>query len=163
VASNHLEDLVAEWYEWNGFFVRRNVQVGKRVAGGYECELDVVAFHPGRKLLVQVEPSLDALSWDKREERYRKKFDAGKRHIPALFAGLDVPKQIEQLAIFLFAGRDPPKTIGGGKIWPFHAFMADIFEAVRTRPLNTAMIPEQYGLLRTLQFAARSWPRSADA
>jgi hypothetical protein len=26
---NHLEDLVAEWYEFRGYFVRRNVQVGK--------------------------------------------------------------------------------------------------------------------------------------
>jgi hypothetical protein len=46
MAGNHLEDLVAEWYQFQGFFVRRNIQVGKRLRGGYECELDIVAFQP---------------------------------------------------------------------------------------------------------------------
>src|ERR1700683_1491772 len=60
---NFLEQLVAEWYEYRGFFVRRNVNVGKRTAGGHEGELDVVAFHPVEKLLVQIETSMDAESW----------------------------------------------------------------------------------------------------
>jgi hypothetical protein len=158
MAGNHLEDLVAEWYEWNGYFIRRNVQVGKRPKGGYECELDVVAFHPKHKRLVQIEPSLDGDSWAKRQERYTKKFDAGRRHIPNLFGGLDLPTDIEQIAIFLFAGKSPPPTIGGGKIVPFRTFMNDVLAAVRLRPLTSAMIPEQYGLLRTLQFASRTWP-----
>src|SRR5690554_419807 len=41
---NHLEQLVAEWYEYRGYFVRRNIQVGPRANGGYECELDAVLF-----------------------------------------------------------------------------------------------------------------------
>ena len=49
---NFLEQLVAEWYEFNGYFVRRNVKVGPRAKGGHDGELDVVAFHPGRKSLV---------------------------------------------------------------------------------------------------------------
>lgn len=158
MASNHLEDLVAEWYEWNGFFVRRNIHVGKRQKGGYECELDVVAFHPSRRLLVQIEPSLDADSWKKREERYKKKFTAGRKHIPALFEGIEIPQSIDQLALFLFAGRTTRTEIGGGKIVHFEDFMNQVLAAVRQRPLNSAMIPEQYTLLRTLQFAARSWP-----
>jgi len=158
MAGNHLEDLVAEWYEWNGFFVRRNVQVGKRAVGGFESELDVVAFHPVKKQLVQIEPSLDADSWGKREERYLKEFQAGRKYVPVLFAGLEVPAEIEQVAIFLFAGREPPDEIGGGKIFAFPTFMNEILKTVRTRPLNNAMIPEQYALLRTLQFAARTWP-----
>ena len=43
---NHLEQLFTERYEYRGYFVRRNVQVGPRLKGEYECELDVVAFHP---------------------------------------------------------------------------------------------------------------------
>jgi hypothetical protein len=72
--GNHLEELVAEWYQLDGFFVRRNVQVGKRERGGYECELDIVAFHPKTRRLVHVEPSLDSDKWEKREQRYKKKF-----------------------------------------------------------------------------------------
>lgn len=75
---NHLEQLVAEWYEYRGYFVRRNVQVGPRTKGGYECELDVVAFHPAQNHLVHIEPSMDADSWTKREKRYAKKFSAGR-------------------------------------------------------------------------------------
>ena len=36
MASNFLEELVAEWYEYKGYFVRRNVRVGPRAKGGYE-------------------------------------------------------------------------------------------------------------------------------
>jgi hypothetical protein len=60
---NHLEQLVSEWLDYNGYFVRKNVLVGKRSAGGYECELDVVAFNTQTNHLIQVEPSLDADSW----------------------------------------------------------------------------------------------------
>ena len=62
MATNHLEQLIAEWYEFKGYFVRRNVHVGKRTKGGYDCELDVVAFNPCEKKLVHIEPSLDAHS-----------------------------------------------------------------------------------------------------
>ena len=96
---NHLEQLVAEWHEYQGYFVRRNVHVGKRGDGGWECELDVVAFHPGKKHLIHVEPSMDADSWPRREERFRKKFDIGKKHIPNLFSGIDIPTDIEQIAL----------------------------------------------------------------
>lgn len=86
--SNHLEQLIAEWYEYQGYFVRRNILVGKRAKGGYECELDIVAFHPLTKHLVHIEPSLDANSWAVREARFKRKFDAGRKYIPGLFDGL---------------------------------------------------------------------------
>jgi hypothetical protein len=70
MANNYLEDLVAEWYQFQGYFVQRNVRVGRRATGGYECELDVVAFHPGKKHLVHVEPTMDGGSWERRELRY---------------------------------------------------------------------------------------------
>ena len=62
MAGNFLEQLVAEWYEYKGYFVRRNVLVGRRSRGGYECELDVVAFNPEEKHLVHIEPSVDQRS-----------------------------------------------------------------------------------------------------
>ena len=62
------EKLVAEWYEYNGYFIRRNVLVGKRQAGGHECELDIVGFHPGTKHLVHIEPSMDASKWEHSEK-----------------------------------------------------------------------------------------------
>lgn len=84
---NYLEQLVAEWYEFQGYFLRRNINVGKRDRGGYECELDVVAFHPQKRHLVQIEPSMDADSWPKRELRYAKKFEAGENTFQSYSAG----------------------------------------------------------------------------
>lgn len=156
--GNHLEELVSEWYQMRGFFVRRNVQVGKRLRGGYDCELDVVAFHPGSKQLVHVEPSLDTDSWDRREERYTKKFEAGRRHIPALFDGLALPTELDQIALFVYGGGPTRTTIGGGRIVFIRDFMAEVLQVIRERRVSSAAIPEEHPLLRTLQFAAQYWP-----
>ncbi|MFH0770326.1 MAG: hypothetical protein V1926_03020 [Candidatus Peregrinibacteria bacterium] len=155
--ANHLEQLVAEWYQLQGFFVRRNVQVGKRPQGGYECELDVVAFHPVLKHLVHVEPSLDCDTWQRREERYRKKFDAGRRHIPSLFAGFNLPTEFEQIALFVYGG-GKRTTLAGGRVMFIKDFMQEILNSIRTRKVGSAAIPEDYPLLRSLQFAAQYWP-----
>lgn len=98
MANNYLEQMVAEWYEYQGYFIRRNVLVSRRERGGFESELDVVAFHPGSRHLVHVEASMDFDSWDRRESRYAQKFSAGRRYIPELFTGFDLPDEIEQIA-----------------------------------------------------------------
>ncbi len=36
---NFIESLIAEWLAYNGYFVRRNVKVGRRPEGGWEGEL----------------------------------------------------------------------------------------------------------------------------
>ena len=99
--ANFLEQLVGEWYEYNGYFVRRNVLVGPLAHGGYECELDVVAFHPEERHLVHIEPSMDADTWAVRETRFGKKFVAGRKYIPGLFGSIDVPKKPEQIALLV--------------------------------------------------------------
>ena len=157
MAGNHLESLVAEWYEFNRYFVRRNVQVGKRSKGGHECELDIVAFHPEKKLLVQIEPSLDSDSWAKRETRYKKKFDAGRRHIPGLFPGLEIPKRIDQIALFVYGGGESRAKLAGGRVMFIRDFMAEIHTGISHRKIASAAIPQEFPHLRTLQFAAQYW------
>jgi hypothetical protein len=154
MAGNFLEQLAAEWYEYQGYFVRRNVLVGKRTRGGYECELDVVAFHPERKHLVHIEPSLDASSWEKRELRYQKKFDAGRRHIPSLFRGLDVPPTIDQLALLMFASTRNIQTLGGGRIVLVGEFLLDIFTDLRSKHPAKHAVPENLPILRAFQLVA---------
>lgn len=150
---NHLEQLTAEWYEFRGYFVRRNVQVGKRQKGGYECELDVVAFCPVRKHLVHVEPSMDAHTWAKREERYTRKFAAGLKYIPELFEGLSLPSDIEQIALLGFASNANVKTLAGGRVMTSADLLTEITEEIGSMRIAKAAIPEQYPLLRTIQFA----------
>lgn len=149
---NHLEQLAAEWYEFRGYFVRRNVRVGKRPKGGYECELDVVAFHPGLQHLVHIEPSMDADNWEKRERRYAKKFEAGRKHIPALFSGMVVPVEIEQIALLGFGSNAKVKTLAGGRIMTAAELLVEIIEGLVPRRVASAAVPEQFALLRTIQF-----------
>jgi len=157
---NFLEQLVAEWYEYTGYFVRRNVNVGKRSKGGYISELDVVAFNPKSRHLVHVEPSMDAHSWEKREKRFRAKFDAGREFIPSLFPGLRLPDP-EQIALLVFASDQQHSQVGGGKVVPIKDFMYKIRTdpdwGVALHSVATRVVPEQYVILRTLQFAANYW------
>lgn len=149
--NNFLEQLVAEWYEYQGYFVRRNVPVGRRTKGGYECELDVVAFNPAKRHLAHIEPSMDAESWETRERRFRRKFEAGRKHIPDLFPGFQLPQEIEQIAILLFASKVNHPTLGGGKVLLVPELMREIMEDLSEKKIATNAVPEHHALLRTLQ------------
>ena len=155
MAENFLEELVAEWYEFQEFFVRRNVLVGPRDDGGYECELDVVAYHP-EKGLVHIEPSMDCYSWDKRDKRFKKKFDAGKSYIPGLFKGLRLQKdkKIDQIAVLFYAGGEKHHSVGGGRVLLVQDLLAQIFRDLRERRVGKHAVPEKFGILRSFQFVA---------
>ena len=73
---SHLEDLITEYYDWKGYLVKRNIKVGRLSHGGWEMELDVIAFDPRTGHLIHMGPSIDAHSWAVREERFAKKFNA---------------------------------------------------------------------------------------
>jgi len=79
--ASHLESLIHEYLEWQGYLVRRNLKVGRLSHGGWEMELDLIGYHPTTQDLVHYEPSLDALSWEKREARYNKKFNAARKYL----------------------------------------------------------------------------------
>ena len=151
MANNFLEQLVAEWYEYRGYFVRRNVPVGRGSGGGYEAELDVVAFHPETRHLVHIEPSMDSDSWQTRERRFKAKFDAGRKHIPTLFPGLDVPGDVEQIALLLSASKVNHPTLGGAAVQLVSELMREIMENLGDRKIMENAVPEHHALLRTLQ------------
>ena len=158
---NFLEQLVAEWYEFRGYFVRRNINVGPRLKGGFESELDVVAFHPTKRHLVHIEPSMDAHSWDQREKRFTAKFAAGRKFIPSVFSGFaDLPK-IEQIALLVFAGKQTHQTIGGVTVLLIEDLMKEIRSdpgwGLSLRSVRNKAVPEQFTILRSLQFAANYW------
>ena len=153
MAINFLEQLVAEWYEYRGYFIRRNVRVGKRPEGGYECELDVVAFHPETKHLLHVEPSTDAGSWKEREKRYAKKFEAGRKYIPGMFAGLLPSSAVpEQIALLVFTSKHRERPLAGGRAVHVAAFLEQIVTYFGGFSMMKSQVPEQFLVLRTLQF-----------
>ena len=156
MASNYLEQLVAEWYEYQGYFIRRNVMVGKLPKGGYECELDIVAFHPKTKHLVHIEPTQDAHTWAKREQRFEKKFKAGRKYIPDIFKGLDTPKEIEQICLLGYGSNTNHPTLAGGKVIMISEFLASIVEKVGKTSIHSNAMSENHPLLRTLQFITQN-------
>jgi hypothetical protein len=51
--------------------------------------------------------------------------------------------------------------LAGGRVLSLKRFMREVFDEVRKWRAEKAAIPEQYPLLRTLQFAAQYWPIGA--
>ncbi|HXI23291.1 MAG TPA: hypothetical protein VNG71_05395 [Pyrinomonadaceae bacterium] len=151
---SHLESLIAEYLEWQGCLVKRNLKVGRRDRGGWEMELDVVGLNPKTQTIIHYEPSLDALTWDKREPRYEKKFKLSKKYMfKEVFDWLPKSTHIEQIAVFYNhpAGRD---TIAGAKIMSIDELMAEIRGKVCNRgPMIKNAISEHYPLLRTIQMS----------
>src|SRR4051794_26564469 len=101
MVMSHLESLIAEYLDWQGYIVKRNLKVGRLAHGGWQMELDIVAYHPHTRDLVHYEPSIDAHSWDIREARYRKKFESGRTFIlTEVFSWLPPSSSIRQIAVF---------------------------------------------------------------
>jgi len=150
---NHLEQLVAEWLQYNGYFVRVAVQVGARPKGGFEGELDVVGLHLGRDHLVHVECSLDADSWAKRQERFTAKFDRGRRYIGNVFEGYPLPEAIEQIAVLQFAAGNV-RDLGGGRLVTVRELIHEIYKGLEGATPLSGAVPSNLPLLRTLQLAA---------
>lgn len=147
---NHIEQLVYEWYEYQGFYyVRRNIPDGNR------GELDIVAFHPIKRRLLHIECSEDSHSREQREERFKMKFARGAVHIPNLLAGLGELPEIERIAIF---GHGIPKmgeTVAGARLMSLKQLLAEVCEGVADK--DHKPISESYPLLRTIRlFFSRS-------
>ncbi len=150
---DYLEQLVSEWYEYQGYFVRRDLWVGLESDGSYECELDVVAYHPTKNHLVQVEPCLDLLDWEERESHFRLKFNAGKKYLHRLF-GCEPSPSLEQIALVVFMGDEPRDTVAGSRVVHVRELLTEIFETLAPFSISSYLIPEQWPLLRTLQLVA---------
>lgn len=149
--SNHLEDLVAQWYEYKGCFVRRNVLVGKRAKGGWEGELDVVVFDPKTRRIKHIETSGDSNRWDVREKRFRHKFEMGRQHIPGLFNGLGDIGEIESIAVLSNVGGTSVKSVGGGRVVPLRVFLEPLVDELKKQPWLRQAVPESFPLIRTMQ------------
>ena len=148
---NFIESLIAEWLAYNGYFVRRNVKVGRRPEGGWEGELDVVGYNPETRKLIHYECSSDADTIEKRDKTFSRKFALGKKYIPSLFPGIELPK-IEQLVLHGAASRKQMK-MGGVIVVRLQDFVADVLLELRKKHVSKEAVPEQFPLLRTLQWA----------
>ncbi|TXI76594.1 MAG: hypothetical protein E6Q43_02070 [Dokdonella sp.] len=151
---SHLESLIVEYLDWQGYLVRRNAKVGRLKHGGWEMELDVIGYNPHTNDLVHYEPSVDAHPWNIREARYAKKFSAAKKLIfTEVFSWLPPKTKLRQIAIFASHPADRNK-IAGGDIVSIDQFIAEVREKViKWGPARQRAIPENFPLLRTMQLS----------
>lgn len=77
---NFLEQLTAEWYEFNGYFCRTNIRFGETGHGGHIGEMDVIAYHPQTKEFIHTECSTDAWSWEEKKKVFIKKFGNAEKY-----------------------------------------------------------------------------------
>jgi hypothetical protein len=153
MSNNFLEQLAAEYYEYNGCFVRRNVKVDKRDNGGYNGELDVVAYDPEQNIIFHIEATMDAHSWEKRKTRFQKKFDIGKNEIPKLFKNFcNAQVTINQIVLLGYGSDANYQEICGGEILTIEKFLKKIISSLRDKDIYQEAVPENYPLLRTVQF-----------
>jgi hypothetical protein len=155
---SHLENLIIEYYRWLGNDVRHNQKVGRRELGGWEMELDVVVFDAKTPKILHLEPSLDATSWAKREARFAKKFEAGRKYILTdIFPSVARDMRIEQIAVLISAS-PARRCLAGGVVWTVDEMVAIIRDAVRAKGIAArSAISEQYPLLRTVQFVTSGY------
>ncbi|HWN94466.1 MAG TPA: hypothetical protein VNT99_05505 [Methylomirabilota bacterium] len=155
---SHLENLIIEYYRWCGCDVRHNQKVGPRERGGWEMELDVIVHDAKNSTLLHLEPSLDAMSWAKREARFTKKFEAGRKYIPTdIFPSVPSSVKLEQIAILISAG-PARQRLAGADVWTVDEMVARIRDSVRAKGIAArAAIPEQFPLLRTIQFVTSGY------
>lgn len=159
---NHLEALIAEYLEWQGFFVRTNIQVGKRAKGGFSGELDIVAYKPDEpRRLLHIEPSLAALGAAAQRAECAKKFQRGREYIlTEVFPWLaDVGLSIEQFAVLPSLPRGE-NAVCDGNLMTVDELLVEIRARVTARGKGEdAAIPGAFPLLRTIQFAEVGYTR----
>jgi hypothetical protein len=149
---NFLEQIAAEWYNFNGYFVSTNVNFGPRPRGGYTGEIDVLALKPPSRELVHLEMSSDADRWEERRARFERKFRDAAEWYEKL-SGF-APEHIEKIAVVsLNLSTAGMEFVEGVTLKSVPEFVGEIMIALEGRGPASAAVPERFGLIRTLQFA----------
>jgi hypothetical protein len=148
---NWLEQLAAEWYEYRGFFVRRNDRIGRRSTGGYASELDILALDPRSGELHHIEASGSAASWAELQEQTVRKFNQAFDRYEEL-VGPNF-RTVRRIAILGFSRTTSVDLNWGNdievKLAP--AFLQEIIAHLASQSPATNAVSEKFPLLRTIQ------------
>ena len=148
---NFLEQLISEYYQHKGYYVRVNVRALKRVKGGWDGELDVLAFEPKKKELIHLEPSWDSHKWTKRETRFKKKFRYTKEQYQEIL-GLPI-RTLRQRAVTGGSLSIPEGTRWGSiEIMTVPMLLKEIREYLQDKHPGKKVVPENLLCLRSMQF-----------
>ena len=73
---------------------------------------------------------------------------------PILY-GLEIPTDIDQIAVLVFASKQKRDTLAGGKLILGNELLEIIFADLENRSIYSHTIPEQFSILRAFQFVAQ--------
>jgi hypothetical protein len=151
---NFLEQLAGEWFAYKGYFVRTNIKLNKRSMGGWDNELDVLAYSAKTGELIHAESTWDAASWPKRKERFlTKKFVYTHAEYEAL-VGVKI-ERVRKIAL-VGLGQSTKSDLDWGRsieVVLIPHFIAEIAKELTSKnPLND-IVPEGFPRLRAMQFA----------
>lgn len=148
---NHLEELVREYYEYQGWFVRTNVRFNKLSHGGYKGEADVLALNPDPNSaeLVHVECTEAAFSDSDLKNLADKKFQLTNAQYAQLLGF-----QVKTVLRVFIVGQSGVSKEGlmptGVKHKSLKAFFKEVNDSISKDFLQKA-VPESFPLLRTMQ------------
>ncbi len=149
---NFLEQLVSEWYEYQGCFVRSNVRTRKRKKGGWDVELDVLAFNPKDGTLLHVETSGGSESWVERKKRFlTKKFILSTEEYETI-VGRKI-NGIRKIALVSYSHSTKADLKWGKNIEVLLIpdLLKQIAEKLRSQDPMRESVPEGFPILRAMQ------------
>jgi hypothetical protein len=149
---NFLEQLAAEWYSWNHYFVRTNVPTEKLLHGGHSGELDVLAYEPKTKKLIHIETSSDTWTLERRKATLRRKMRWSHRQYERAL-GIDVGT-VRKIAVAGWTASVKDRRWGDIEVMSIGEFVKMIWVRLSTKDSMNIMVPEGFPLLRTIQIAA---------
>ena len=156
---NFLEELIAEWYQYRGLLVMRNINLKKSVGGGIAGEIDILAFYPPGLQIIHAETSADSKRWRERIKFFKEKF---KWPNELYYNELRLPqkaRRIDKIAIIHCS--DKPRGENktqfeketGAKLITFSEFMKN--SIIPNISKYSGTIPETFPLLRAIQLTIR--------
>lgn len=145
---NQLEEMVKEYYEYSGYFVKTNIRFYKLERGGYKGETDVIAYNPQNMNLIHIECSQEAVSDKDLKAKADKKFPKE----------LDYEKElnlkIKEISKIFIVGQS---SASKQDLMPYGVehksvkqFMKEVYDFITEDFMHNA-VPEVYPLLRTIQ------------
>lgn len=153
--KNFIKDLVCEYYEFVGFFIRRNIPIGSsRIEG--QTTIDVLAYHYSEHILFHIEKMLDGNSWDEKIVLMSDKFGMGELYYSNYVNVNNL--QIQRVTITGINEIDLEKAKKferetNSKLLNIKEFMKHIKAELQKYDPFTQVIPESFPLLRAIQLA----------
>lgn len=158
---NFLEELVSEWYEYQRYFIIRNRTLNILPGGGYEGEIDILAYNPNNDEVIHIETSSDSKDWSARIKTFKEKFRWTIEEYRNVF-GLPLSvTQINKMAVVSFSANPRGDTKirfereTGATLITVPKLLTMIVNSLKNTLQTGLTIPENLHMLRAIQLAMR--------